>query len=117
MAAALAAHTLQNRSQADHTPDSPQTRALRAVAENDPFHSAASEIQANTALPVDTTVSVRAYAAHGQARHQTSCPVVEVPSNASLRDLISFSLTVLQEHCELAFNIAFTLETNNSSKY
>jgi hypothetical protein len=114
MAAALAAHTLQNRSQADHTPDSPQTRALRAVAENDPFHSAASEIQANTALPVDTTVFVRAYAAHG---HQTSCPVVEVPSNASLRDLISFSLTVLQEHCELAFNIAFTLDTNNSSKY
>jgi hypothetical protein len=43
------------------------------------------------------TVSFRAYAAHGQARHQTSCPVVEVPSNASLRDLITFSLTVLQE--------------------
>jgi hypothetical protein len=82
------------------------------VAENGPSHSAVSEIQANTALPVDTTVSVRAYAAHGQARHQTSCPVVEVPSNASLRDLISFSLTVLQEHCELAFNIAFTLDTN-----
>ena len=67
------------------------------MAENDPSHSAASEIQANTALPIDTTVSARAYAAHRQVRRQTSCPVVEVPSNASLRDLITFSLTVLQE--------------------
>ena len=105
MAAAFTAHALQNRSQVDHTPGSPQTRALRAVAENDPSHSAASEIQANTALPVDTTVSVRAYAAHGQARHQTSCPVVEVPSNASLRELITFSLTVLQVHSKHNFNL------------
>jgi type IV secretory pathway VirJ component len=87
----------KNRSQVDHTPGSPRTRALRAVAENDRSHSAASEIQANTALPDDTTVSVRAYAAHGQARHQTSCLLVDVPSNASMRDLITFSLTLLQE--------------------
>ena len=74
MAAAFTAHALQNRSQVDHTPGSPQTRALRAVAENDPSHSAASETQASTAPPVGTTVSVRAYAAHGQAQHQPSCP-------------------------------------------
>jgi hypothetical protein len=97
VAAAPAAHALQNRSQVDHTPGSPRTRALPALAENDPSHSAASEIQANTVLPVDTTVSVRAYAAHGQARRQTSCPVVEVPSNTSLRDLITFSLAVHKE--------------------
>ena len=57
-------------------------------------------------------MSVRAYATHGQTRHQTSCPVVEVPSNASLRELISFSLTVLQEQCELTFNIELTLNIN-----
>ena len=45
----------KNRSQVDHTPGSPRTRALRAVAENDLSHSAVSEIQANTALPVQGT--------------------------------------------------------------
>ena len=90
VSAALAAHALQNRSQVDHKPGSPRTRVLRAVAEKDPSHSAVSEIQASTALPVGTTVSVRAYAAHGQAQHQTSFPVVEVPSNASLRDLFRY---------------------------
>ena len=40
----------ENRSQVDHTPGSPRTRALRALAEIDPSHSAASEIQASTAL-------------------------------------------------------------------
>ena len=35
----------ENRSQVDHTPGSSRTRALRAVAENDPSHSTASEIQ------------------------------------------------------------------------
>jgi hypothetical protein len=58
------------------------------VAENDRPHSAASEIQANTAPPDDTTVSVRAYAAHGQ-----------VPGT-------------LKTKCELVFNIAFTLDAN-----
>jgi len=46
----------------------------------------------NTALPVDTTVFVRACAAHGQARNRTSCLVVEVPLNASLRDLLALVL-------------------------
>jgi hypothetical protein len=53
-------------------------------------------------------VSFRAYAALGQARHQTSCPVVEVPSNASLRDFITFSLTVLQE-LEVGTQIAISI--------
>ena len=55
------------------------------------------EIEANTAFPVDKTVSVRTYAAHGQARHKTFCAVVEVPSNDPWRDLICVSLPVLQE--------------------
>jgi len=97
MAAALAAHSQK-------TVLKPTTRqVVLELAHNMPWQKTTrltqlrEEIQANTALPVDTTVSVRAYAAYGQARHQTSCPVVEVPSNASLRDLITFGLTVLQE--------------------
>jgi len=76
--------------------------------EAQPSHSAVSEIQARNVLPVVTTVSARAYAAHGQPRHQTSCPVVEVPSNASLRDLISLSSIALPE---LEVDTQSTLQT------
>jgi hypothetical protein len=57
-------------------------------------HSVVSETQANTAPLVGTAVSARACAAHSPVQHrQTSCPAVEVPSNASLRNLIPLSLT------------------------
>ena len=42
-------------------------------------------------------------------RRTTSHPAraVEVPSNASLRDLLSFSLTVLQVHSKRNFNLNY----------
>ena len=76
---------VENRFQADRTPGNPQTRALHAGVENDLSRLAVPETPANTALPVDTVVSARAYASHRQVQHhQTSCLAVKVPSKRIL---------------------------------
>ena len=105
VAAALAAHAQKTVLQSTTRQVVLELARYVPWQKTDPSHSAASETQASTALPVGTTVSVRAYAAHKQAQHQASCPAVEVPSNASLRDLLSFSLTVLQVHSKRNFNL------------
>ena len=69
------------------------------MIENGLNHSAVSEIQANTAPPVDAAVSIRACVENRKVQHRrTNCPTVEGPSNACLLDSITLSLAVLQDH-------------------